>query len=169
MEGGGQILRIATALGCLLHRPVSITNIRAGRQNPGLRPQHLSGIELVKKICHGALLGGSQGATSITLHPGVIKGGEYEADTKTAGNTALLLQVALPCLLFADKQSTLVLKGGTDCEMAPPIDYFNQVLKVCCSKVWCKLRLRCYKKGLLSERWGRGVCEGSANQGNSDI
>ena len=37
------------------------------------------------------------------------------------------MQVALPCLLFADRESTLVIRGGTDVDMAPPIDYFDGV------------------------------------------
>lgn len=39
----------------------------------------------------------------------------------------LLLQVAFPCLLFAPEPTSLVLKGGTNADMAPPIDYFVKV------------------------------------------
>jgi RNA 3'-terminal phosphate cyclase len=42
-EGGGQVLRISSALSAILCLPVKIINIRAGRSNPGLRPQHLVG------------------------------------------------------------------------------------------------------------------------------
>jgi hypothetical protein len=40
LEGGGQILRIATALSALLRTPVVIENIRNNRRPPGLRNQH---------------------------------------------------------------------------------------------------------------------------------
>ena len=43
---GGQILRNSMAMSCLLGRPVHITRIRAGRSTPGLRPQHLAGIQV---------------------------------------------------------------------------------------------------------------------------
>ena len=43
MEGGGQVLRISTALASLLRRPVHVTKIRAGRSKPGLGNQHLAG------------------------------------------------------------------------------------------------------------------------------
>lgn len=43
-------------------------------------------------------------------------------------SVCLLLQVALPCALFADASSQLSLKGGTNAEMAPQIDY---TVKVC--------------------------------------
>ena len=56
-----------------------------------------------------------------------------------------MVQVSLPCLLFAESGdpeglgsgggprlggetgTTLVLKGGTDADMAPPIDYLTKV------------------------------------------
>ncbi|XP_051930347.1 RNA 3'-terminal phosphate cyclase isoform X2 [Hippocampus zosterae] len=37
MEGGGQILRVAAALGCIGGSSVTISKIRAGRSTPGLR------------------------------------------------------------------------------------------------------------------------------------
>ncbi len=52
LEGGGQILRISTALSVLLKKTIRITNIRAGRKDGGLKPQHLTGIELLGiKFC----------------------------------------------------------------------------------------------------------------------
>ena len=38
-----------------------------------------------------------------------------------------MLQATLPCILFASGPTELVLRGGTDAEMAPPIDYFQKV------------------------------------------
>ena len=39
----------------------------------------------------------------------------------------LLIQAALPCLLFANGPTRLLLKGGTNAEMAPQIDYLTWV------------------------------------------
>jgi len=58
LEGGGQILRNTFALAGLLNKPMRIEKIRAGRDNPGLRPQHLKGIELVNELFKGTLTGG---------------------------------------------------------------------------------------------------------------
>jgi len=129
LEGGGQILRNSASLSCLLKEPITINNIRAGRNNPGLRPQHLKGLELIRDVCGGTLTGGIQGSTEISLHPGTVQSGEYLADTKTAGSVTLLLQATLPCLLFAPKKSQITLKGGTNADMAPPIDYLTWVLQ----------------------------------------
>ncbi len=46
MEGGGQILRMSVALAAILGKAVRIRRIRAGRASPGLKAQHLSGINL---------------------------------------------------------------------------------------------------------------------------
>ena len=37
------------------------------------------------------------------------------------------MQLALPCLLYAPEVSKLILKGGTNAEMAPPIEYMTDV------------------------------------------
>lgn len=44
-------------------------------------------------------------------------------------SVCLLLQVALPCALYADGVSKFCLKGGTNAEMAPQIDYTLKVLR----------------------------------------
>lgn len=47
----------------------------------------------------------------------------------TFRSISLLLQVALPCALFADGPVTLDLKGGTNADMAPQIDYMDRVFR----------------------------------------
>lgn len=44
-------------------------------------------------------------------------------------SVCLLMQVAMPCVLFAASPSELRLKGGTNAEMAPQIDYTVMVGK----------------------------------------
>ncbi|XP_077928825.1 RNA 3'-terminal phosphate cyclase isoform X5 [Halichoerus grypus] len=129
MEGGGQILRVSTALSCLLGLPLRVQKIRAGRSTPGLRPQHLSGLEMIRDLCDGQLEGAEIGSTEIMFTPEKIKGGIHTADTKTAGSVCLLMQVSMPCVLFAASASELRLKGGTNAEMAPQIDYTTMVAK----------------------------------------
>ncbi|XP_028407655.1 RNA 3'-terminal phosphate cyclase-like [Dendronephthya gigantea] len=129
LEGGGQILRNAVTFACLLNRSIRVCKIRAGRSNPGLRPQHTTGLHLVRDICKGNLEGASVGSNSIKFHPGNVLAGHYVADTHTAGSISLLLQIALPCLIFAPAECNVVLKGGTNCEMAPQIDFMTQVFQ----------------------------------------
>ena len=58
LEGGGQILRNATALAAITGQPLQISNIRAGRSKPGLRAQHSVGVKLVSQLCDAELQGG---------------------------------------------------------------------------------------------------------------
>ena len=53
LEGGGQILRNAAALSAMIATPIEVTKIRAGRSKPGLRAQHLAGLQLVAELCQG--------------------------------------------------------------------------------------------------------------------
>lgn len=141
-------MRVSTSLSCLCRTPVTINNIRAGRSTPGLRPQHLAGLELVRDICGGNLEGGKIGSTEISFTPGKIKAGSHIADPKTAGSVCLLLQVALPCALYADGPLELCLKGGTNADMAPQIDYTTEVFKPIVKKFGvhfdCDVRRRGY-------------------------
>ncbi len=45
-------------------------------------------------------------------------------------SVCLLIQVALPCLVLAPEKSMLLLKGGTNADMAPPIDFFTEVKSI---------------------------------------
>lgn len=69
------------------------------------------------------------GSTSVEFCPGDIKGGSYKALVKTAGSISLLLQVVLPCTLFANGPTRLTLQGGTNAEMAPQVDYTTEVFR----------------------------------------
>ncbi|NWR07568.1 RTCA cyclase, partial [Paradoxornis webbianus] len=159
MEGGGQILRVSTALSCLLGLPLRVRRIRAGRSQPGLRPQHLSGLEIVRDLCDGKLNGGEIGSTEITFTPGKIKGGTHIADTKTAGSVCLLMQVAMPCVLFAASPSELHFKGGTNAEMAPQIDYTVMVFKPIVEKFNFKFNCDIKRRGYYPQGGGEVVVQ----------
>ena len=95
LEGGGQILRNAAALAAITSTPIRVSKIRAGRSKPGLRAQHLAGLQLVTDLCQGHLDGGTIGSQEISLTPHHISSGHHIGDTKTAGSCMLLAQVQL--------------------------------------------------------------------------
>lgn len=49
-EGGGQVIRNAISYATILGKNIYIQNIRATRSNPGLRAQHLTGLQLCAAI-----------------------------------------------------------------------------------------------------------------------
>ena len=78
---------------------------------------------LAGEISKAKLSGAELKSTQLTILPNQLNSGEYKADTKTAGSIILLVQVSLPCLIFAKEESKLYLKGGTNAENAPQIGY----------------------------------------------
>ena len=51
-EGGGQIIRSAITLSCITKQPIHLENIRKNRKDKGLKPQHLTAIQILQKICN---------------------------------------------------------------------------------------------------------------------
>jgi RNA 3'-phosphate cyclase len=126
-EGGGQILRMTVALSALTGRPVHVSNIRARRSNPGLRPQHIAAIEAVRRLCNGHAENLHEHAMEITFHPGEVTGGSHSVDIGTAGSITLAMQACLPPMLHAMEPAGMRLRGGTDVRWSPPWDYFTGV------------------------------------------
>ena len=126
-EGGGQILRTAIGLSVLTDRPVEIFNIRKNRPNPGIKPQHYSSINIVKKICDAEVKGLDISSKKIIFKPGKIKAGKFEFDIGTAGSITLAFQSVILGCLKSDKKNTIKLIGGTDVKWSPSWDFFTNV------------------------------------------
>ncbi|MCK5458820.1 MAG: RNA 3'-terminal phosphate cyclase, partial [Thermoplasmatales archaeon] len=126
-EGGGQILRYAVALSVFTKKPVEITNIRARRSTPGLRPQHLTAISCMKTLCNAETDGLSIGSSKLTFSPGQIRPGEYSFDVGTAGSITLVFQACILSALQTTKPITIRIMGGTDVKWSPSWDYFENV------------------------------------------
>ncbi|MFZ8795339.1 MAG: RNA 3'-terminal phosphate cyclase, partial [Acidilobaceae archaeon] len=146
-EGGGQILRTALALSAITGRPMRIYSIRAKRDNPGLRPQHLTAVKAMAQICGARVKGAEVGSMTLEFHPSAIRGGSYVFDVGTAGSVSLVLQALLPVLAFADKPVTVRIRGGTDVPMAPTIDYVREVLARLTETLGYKFTVRVERRG----------------------
>ncbi|KAJ3335853.1 hypothetical protein HDU93_004239, partial [Gonapodya sp. JEL0774] len=168
LEGGGQILRSSLAYAAILGSPVRIRDIRKNREKPGLRPQHMTGVNLVAEVSHATTFGSRVDSCELLYTPPMISGEvndlplnspavmatrppflgnstsayttqhflsddsptrSYVADTGTAGSVSLLIQGSLPVLLFTPGETRLVLRGGTDVDHSPPIDYITKVFQ----------------------------------------
>lgn len=133
-EGGGQILRTALALAALTGRPFRAHRIRAGRENPGLRPQHLAAVRAVAQVCDAETEGDAVNSRELTFVPrSVPQPGEYVVDVSaiagegSAGAVTLLLQTLFFPLAFAAGDSAITLRGGTHVRWSPPYHYLAEV------------------------------------------
>ena len=125
-EGGGQILRTSLALAIIAQQPVFIENIRAKRDKPGLRRQHLMAVQAAAQISGAKVSGDMLGSRELRFEPAAAQAGDYKFDIGSAGSTTLVLQTILPPLLLADSSSTVELIGGTHNPFAPPVEFLER-------------------------------------------
>jgi len=130
-EGGGQLVRTSLSLAAILGEPVSISEIRAGRGKPGLRPQHLTAVLALARISRAEVQGATLGSRELVFKPGAVQGGSYVFDvaekTGSAGSVALVAQALLPPLLWARGATTLTIRGGTHVSSSPSVHYLSHV------------------------------------------
>jgi len=128
-SGSGTIVRYSVALASLLGEEIRIENIRAGRDKPGLRAQHLKVVQACQEMCRGVVENASVGSKEITYTPGErFNGGEYSWDIGTAGSTIMMAQTLLPLACFARKPSKFRLEGGLFQDFAPSAYHMKFVL-----------------------------------------
>ena len=146
-EGGGQVLRTSVALAAVLQKEIRVFNIRAGRAEPGIRPQHMTGVKAAAQLCSAETKGFEVGSTELVLKPGKLRSGHFAFDVGTAGSVTLVLQTLMPILAFAPGKVTLEIAGGTDVKWSPPIDYVSFVLVPLLQTIGYSAVLECLKRG----------------------
>ena len=133
-EGGGGVLRTAVSLSAMTGVPVEITNVRAKRRKPGLRPQHVTALQALAGICGASVAGVSVGSRAVRFDPhGVPAAGNYAFDVAkatrggSAGAVSLIFQAMLLPLAFSSGDSQVRLLGGTHVAWSPPFQYLESV------------------------------------------
>lgn len=127
-------MRTSLSLSAVTGRPFRLENIRAGRSQPGLRPQHLLAVRATAALCSAELVGDALNSTTLEFRPRhPARAGHYQFDVNehtphsSAGSVTLVWQTLIWPLLFADGPSQLVLRGGTHVPFSPSFDYVNYV------------------------------------------
>jgi len=146
-EGGGQVLRSALALSMLTGAKFQITNIRAGRNKPGLLRQHLTAVKAAAEISNAEVHGAAIGSAELTFIPGKVTPGEYAFSVGTAGSATLVLQTVLPALITARGESSLVLEGGMHNPYAPPFDFLEKAFLPCLRKMGAAVACALHRPG----------------------
>jgi len=154
--GYGQVLRTAIALSALTLQPIRIFNIRINRPNPGLRPQHLTGVLEAAKLCHAEVKNAKIGSTEITFIPKRLDiPDRIIIDIKTAGSITLLLQTILPIVIFSNKKVSLTIFGGTDVPGSPTINYYKKVFAYYLEKFGVTLKINVERYGFYPKGGGK--------------
>lgn len=157
-SGSGTTVRYAVGLAALLGEELVLTNIRAKRDKPGLRPQHLKAIEAVAEMCQGSLEGAKVGAREIRFTPGgEMKGGKYQWDIGTAGSTTMLAMALLPLACFAQRASTFRISGGLFQDFAPSAYHMGHGLFPLLRQMGVRVELEIVRPGYVPR--GGGIIE----------
>lgn len=129
-EGGGAILRLGSGFSVLFKRSIRIKNIRANRPKPGLRLQHVVGLQTLSEITNSKLSDCKVGTEEITLFPQQTIKDRTKVEIATAGSIGLLLQpIQIACLGFheTEKIEVFIYGGGTFGKWAPSLSYLKEV------------------------------------------
>jgi RNA 3'-terminal phosphate cyclase (ATP) len=154
-SGSGTIIRYAAAL---LGEELRITNIRAKRDKPGLRHQHLRAIQAMASLCEGALEGDRVGAREIIFRPKrAIGGGYFEWDIGTAGSTTMLALTLLPASCFASGPVICRISGGLFQDFAPSAYHIKHALLPTLRRMGLRARLEILRPGYVPK--GGGIIE----------
>jgi len=154
-EGGGQILRTAVAFSAIQGRPVRIYRIRAGRDVPGLKRQHISALRVIAKVFGGELEGATEGSSEVTFVPGRQRLDALALDMGTAASITLVLQAVVPAVALTGSRLNLELVGGTDVPWSPTYDYFERVVRDAYARIGIGLTINARRRGYYPRGGGK--------------
>ena len=148
-EGGGQIVRTAVTLSAITRQPIEIINIRAKRQVPGLRPQHMTAVRAIADLFHAQVENLKLGADWIKFNPSTDKfeGSLLKVDVQTAGSIPMILQTLIPAVSLSGKNLTIHITGGTDTRMSPTTDYLRYIVREAYRIIGIKFSIEVFKRG----------------------
>jgi len=155
-SGSGTIVRYAAALATLACKPIRVTNIRARRPNPGLRPQHLSVVRACCELSGGKLQGDTVGSRDILFWPGErVEGGRFKWDIGTGGSATMMAFSLIPLGLCARMPLEMEITGGLFQDNAPSALHMEKVLIPCLRKMGASVELEILRPGYVPKGGGR--------------
>jgi len=141
----------------LFQKPVHIYNIRANRNPPGLKTQHLVGVQAVQKLTNGNLSKVEIGTSELFFIPGTSFLSNLDLDIKTAGSIGLIaqiLQISVVISLNTDIIKINVIGGGTFGTGAPDPYYINEVTYHYFKKIGYNCKINVIKNGFYPKGGG---------------
>jgi len=157
-EGGGQVVRTSLTWAILLQRPVRLVNMRANRDPPGLRPQHMAAVRAAAAVCGADVSSAHVGSRTLEFRPGPVQPGRHSIDIGTAGSTGLVLQtIALP-LAASGRESEIRITGGTHNPLAPSFDYLEYVWTWWLRRIGIPIEVTMHRAGFFPKGGGCITC-----------
>ncbi|MHA2098350.1 MAG: RNA 3'-terminal phosphate cyclase [Candidatus Kariarchaeaceae archaeon] len=164
--GGGSVLRVAVPLALGLNKSIKITNIRNNRKKPGLRTQHLLGLQALAEITDGKLIGGQVGSMEIGFYPNSDgeKKNHIQLNIPTAASISLIIQ-ALCNYSIISKQDIQFdfFGGGTHTNWSPNFDFLEYVSNPVLNQFNMSINLTLSRRGF----YPKGDAQGSVSITNT--
>ncbi len=155
-SGSGTLVRYAAALATVLGEPLHLTRIRARRDKPGLRPQHLQALRACCALSHGRLEGDAVGSQEVVYTPTRRPtGGSHHFDIGTAGSATMLAFCLLPPALFSSAPCRFTLTGGLFQDHAPTAVHLREVLLPLIRRMGADADLQMVRPGYVPQGQGR--------------
>ncbi|MDR3635807.1 MAG: RNA 3'-terminal phosphate cyclase [Isosphaeraceae bacterium] len=155
-EGGGQILRTALSLSLLTGKPFRMTRVRANRDKPGLRPQHVSAVLAAAELGRADVRGAVVGSRELSFQPAAYEPRDLVIDIGTAGSTSLVLQTLhLPLALTAQGPVRVALSGGTFNPKAPAFPFLESTWRAHLAAVGLSVAVAMPEAGFYPKGGGR--------------
>jgi RNA 3'-terminal phosphate cyclase (ATP) len=159
-SGSGTLLRYAMALATLLGEPLHMVRVRAKRDKPGLRSQHLQAVRACASLSGGHLEGAELGSQEIFYHPGkALQEGDFRWDIGTAGSTTMLAFTLIPLALFAKGPCRFSITGGLFQDFAPSAFHMREVLIPLLRRMGAQVRLEILRPGYVPRGQGNLMLE----------
>ncbi len=160
-EGGGAILRLSAGCSILFNIPIKIKNIRANRPKPGLRLQHLLGLETLSELTNSTLSNCKVGTTELSFIPKKNAKRDIHLNISTAASIGLLLQpiqIASLCLRETGQIEISLSGGGTFGKWAPSLNYLQKVTYPIFAKAGLMIDIDIQKHGWYPKGGARVKC-----------
>ena len=158
-EGGGQILRSSLSLSIWTQQAFRIFDVRANREPPGLKRQHLTAVKSAAEICNADVVGDHIGSRELTFRPSRLNSRHYSFNIGTAGSSTLVLQTVLPPLLMGAEPSSVEIIGGTHNRGSPPFDFLERAFVPLLRRMGADITLQILRYGFYPRGGGQIRCE----------
>jgi RNA 3'-terminal phosphate cyclase (ATP) len=135
-------------MSALFGEPLHMVRARAGREQPGLRPQHLTAIRACAEMCDAETEGLAVGSTEFTFRPRSLpRGGRYRWEIGTAGSTTMVAMTVLPLAAWADAPVVVEAVGGVYQDFAPSPHHLAHVLAPLLATMGARFELEVVRPG----------------------
>ncbi|MHA1798435.1 MAG: RNA 3'-terminal phosphate cyclase [Candidatus Helarchaeota archaeon] len=164
-EGGGSIVRLATAFSVLTNKTIQIKRIRHNRPKPGLKHQHFIGLELLKEISSATTSELKEGDTELFFSPGELRPGIYKKSIRTAGSIGLIIQLLQIALARSNKEFCFIIDGGaTFGKWAPSLPYLEKVTFSNFKRIGLDINVKIIKHGFYPKGGAKAEIKIKGNQ-----